>query len=100
MKFKVATAQPKSDSNILQTVGWSSQAMPMAVERRRCSVIQARERSSPLWIKGRHVRRPQLKSALCLIADVWHRELTSAKCQKQTSEKGLLDTSSSAQSAF
>jgi hypothetical protein len=37
MKFKVATAQPKSDSNILQTVGWSSQAMPMAVERPRCS---------------------------------------------------------------
>jgi D-alanyl-D-alanine carboxypeptidase/D-alanyl-D-alanine-endopeptidase (penicillin-binding protein 4) len=27
----------------------------------------------PLWVKGRHVRRPQLKSALCLIADVWHR---------------------------
>ena len=37
MKFKVATAQPKSDSNILQTIGWSSQAMPMAVERPRCS---------------------------------------------------------------
>jgi len=57
MKFKVATAQPKSDSNILQTVGWSSQAMPMAVERPRCSDYPGAI-TFKLWIKGRHVRRP------------------------------------------
>jgi hypothetical protein len=66
-------AQPKSDSNILQTVGWSSQAMPMAVERPRYSDYQSAITFKSAWIQGRHVRRPQLKSALCLIADVWHR---------------------------
>jgi hypothetical protein len=43
MKFKVATAQPKSDSNILKTVGWSSQAIAHGGRNvRDVAIIQAR----------------------------------------------------------